>query len=419
MNNSNLQIVRQCITQIMPQIEHLPCGKILYPWLSLSYGPLYGSAIYVWDHHHAAMRFAISGKPDYLRFLIDNILTYQQDDGNTPSVLHVDRGPRFIEPPYHAQPFLFQGAFLYVRQTGDTAWGKSVFDKLTKYLDYYENNYSAAFGLKRWRVGWMGGLDNDVVTAFLPPDTIASSDINAWFYIELLAAQKLAKLLERSKEADLFARRSKKHREIVNDKLWYGKMNSYSAFSLCDGSPLFSSSFGDVPSEIGQFAFQSSSNLFPLYARMADPDSARAMIKTYVVNEKHFWSPYGIRSLSKASEYFNNAVWGNPSRFGDHRRTNESNWQGPVWIPINYFTFHALRHYGFTQEARILADRTVDVLAKCIKLKLVEPFSENFNSETGEPLYASRYASWNLLGDTLHDDLADGSWIMEPIFSET
>ncbi|MHB9071486.1 MAG: MGH1-like glycoside hydrolase domain-containing protein [Sedimentisphaerales bacterium] len=417
MNNSNLQIVRQYITQIMPQIEHPPCGNIPYPWLSVSHGLFYGSAIYVWDHHHAAMRFAISGKPDYLRFLVENLLTYQQDDGNTPSVLHVDRGPRFIDPPYHAQPFLFQSAFLYVHQTGDKAWGESVFAKLTKYLNYYDNNYSAAFGLKRWRVGWMGGLDNDVVTAFLPPDTIASSDINAWLYIEMLAAEKLAKLLERSEEADSFARRSKKHREIVNDKLWYGRMNSYSAFSLCDGSPLFSLSCEGTPKEIGQFAFQSCSNLIPLYARMADHDLAQAMIKTYVINENHFWSPYGIRSLSKASEYFNNAVWGNPSRFGDHRRMTESNWQGPVWIPINYFVFHALRHYGFMQEAGVLAGRTLAVLAKSLQIQ--KSFSENFNSETGEPLYASCYASWNLLGDTLHDDLTDGSWIMEPIFSET
>jgi glycogen debranching enzyme len=149
---------------------------------------------------------------------------------------------------------------------------------------------------------------------------------------------------------------------------------------------------------------------------MAEPEQAQAMISTYVINEQHFWSPYGIRSLSKSSEFFNNAVWGNPSRFGDHRRMNESNWQGPVWMPINYFVFHALRHYGFAQEAGELADRAVGVLAGSLRLQ--GSFSENFNSETGEPLYAKHYASWNLLGDTLHDDLASGNWIMDPVFAE-
>lgn len=415
MDHPDLQAVRQYIKQVMPRIEHPPCGKILHPWLAITCGEHYGATIYTWDHHHAALRFAIAGKPEYLRFLIDNLLSYQQQDGHTPCVLHVDQGPRFTEPPYQAQPFLFQGAFLYVHQTGDTDWGQSVFGKLTAYLNYFDRNYSAAFGLKRWRVGWMGGLDNDVVTAFLPPDTIASADVNAWLYLELLAAEKMAILLERAEEADRLARQAREHRAVVNDKLWYAKENSYSAFSLCDGAPLFRWSSGDVPNEIGRYAFQSCSNLIPLYARMADHDSARAMIRNYVVNEEHFWSPYGIRSLSKSSEYFNNAVWGNPSRFGDHRRLNESNWQGPVWVPINYFVFHALRHYGFATEATLLADRTIEVLAKSLQIR--GSFSENFHSETGDPLYASHYASWNLLADTLHDDLASGRWIMEPIFA--
>jgi putative isomerase len=416
MNDTQLHILRRQINEIMPRVERPPEGKILYPWLSITYGDYYVSSIYTWDYHHAALRFAIAGKPEYLRFLVDNLLAYQQRDGLTPGVVHVERGPRLIEPPYHAQPFLFQAAFLYVQQTGDTAWGNVVFAGLTRYLDYFDRNYTAAFGLKRWRVGWMGGLDNDVVSAFLPPDTIASGDINGWLYIELLAAAQLARRLGRPAEAAALARRAREHRDIVNSKLWYGAVNSYSAFSLCDGAPLFRFAAGDVPSEVGQFAFQSCSNLIPLYARLADPEAARAMIQAYVVNADHFWSPWGIRSLSKSSEFFNNAVWGNPSRFGDHRRLCESNWQGPVWTPINYFAFHALRHYGFAKEAEILADRAVHLLARCIDLR--EPFAENFNSETGDPLYASRYASWNLLGDTLHDDLAPGRWIMEPIFAE-
>ena len=418
MENSNQATVNQYITEIMPKIEQPPMGKILYPWLSVTYGRHYVSAIYVWDYHHAAMRFAVSGRPEYLRFLVDNYLTYQLDDGNTPSVIFVDRGPRFIEPSYHAQPFLIQAAVLYVHLTSDTSWGESVYGKLIKYLEFYDQHYTAAYGLKRWRVNWMGGLDNDVVNTFLPPDMVASADINAWFYLELLAARKLAYLLERCEDADAFSLRAQRHREIVNEKLWYDKMKTYSALNLCDGTPLFNLPFEEgasVPSEIGRFAFQTSTNLIPLYTRMADPESARAMIETYVISENHFWSPYGIRSLSKASEYYNNAVLGNPSRFSDHRRITESNWQGPVWIPMCYFTFHALRYYGFAKEAGILANNTIDVLANSLSLR--GSFAENFNAETGEPLYASCYTSWNLLGDTLHDDLESGQWLMDVIFS--
>lgn len=415
MENSNYQIVHQYITEIMPKIERPPLGKILYPWLCIACGENYSGTIWTWDMHHSAMRFAIAGKPEYLRHMVDNLLAYQLDDGHVPNVVSVDKGPRYLDLPFHAQPFLFQAAFLYVKQTGDKVWGESVFGKLTKFLDYYDKYHSAAFELKRWRTGWMGGFDNDVATAFLPPETIATSDINSWFYIDLLAAQKLSVLLERSEDADAFALRAKKQREATNNKLWYDEVKSYTAFRLCDDSPLFRLLCeGDLPSNIGQFSFQTASNLIPLYGRMAEADSAAAMIKKYVISKKHFWSNYGIRSLSRSSEYYNNAVLGNPSRFGDYRRMEESNWQGPVWVPLCYFTFQALRHYGFVKEATLLADNVIDLLANSLKVQ--GSFSENYNAETGEPLYATNIASWNLLADTMHDDLISGNWIMDAIF---
>ena len=131
--------------------------------------------------------------------------------------------------------------------------------------------------------------------------------------------------------------------------------------------------------------------------------------KNYTVathNPEHFRSPFGIRSLSKASEYYNQARWGNPSPHGDRRRLTNSNWQGPVWIPLNWFVFHALLRYAFTSEARTLADDTQKVLAGCI-----EQFGymrENFHAETGEGLYADHFASWNILADIMHDFLPGG-----------
>lgn len=417
MNNPNFSLVHDYIERIMPQIERPATGKIQFPWLSVTAGDFYASTIYTWDFHHAAMRFAIGGKPQYLRHFVDNLLAYQQPDGHTPHVVNVDRGPRFLDVPSHAQPFVLQAAFMYVNQTGDKAWGNAAFEKLTKYVDYFDKVYSTAYGLKRWRTNWLGGVDNDVVTAFVPPDSIASCDINGWLYIELLSAQKLAAKLERSKEADAFARRAQTHRQIVNEKLWHDPVKSYAAFDLAEGRPLFQYKYDPLPKGVGEFAFQSGTNLMPLYARMADADRARAMIETYVIDDKHFWSPYGIRTLSRSSEYFNNAVWGNPSRFGDYRRMCESNWQGPVWMPLNYFTFEALRHYGFNEKARELADNAVATMANSIKT--IGSFSENFHSETGQPLYAKNYASWNLLADVMHDDLEQDRWIMESIFAAT
>ncbi len=75
------------------------------------------------------------------------------------------------------------------------------------------------------------------------------------------------------------------------------------------------------------------------------------MIERYVLSADHFLSAFGIRSLSRSSEYYNNAIWGNPPRYGPHDRLTNSNWQGPVWVPLCCFVAHAPAHYGYGCEA--------------------------------------------------------------------
>jgi mannosylglycerate hydrolase MGH1-like protein len=74
----------------------------------------------------------------------------------------------------------------------------------------------------------------------------------------------------------------------------------------------------------------------------------------YVLDEREFLSPYGIRSLSKAHQDkpFIFTVNGEPHRveyvpgesdtglFGGN-----SNWRGPIWFPTNYLLIEALERY--------------------------------------------------------------------------
>ena len=129
------------------------------------------------------------------------------------------------------------------------------------------------------------------------------------------------------------------------------------------------------------------------------------MIEKYILAPEHFRSRFGIRSLSKSSEYSNNARWGNPPRFGEWNRLTNSNWQGPVWIPLNWFVMHTLLRYGYRNEAERLADDTVELVYKSIQT--LGFMRENFDSETGEGLYADNFASWNILTDKFHLYLED------------
>ena len=94
-----------------------------------------------------------------------------------------------------------------------------------------------------------------------------------------------------------------------------------------------------------------------------DRDQAAAVVERYLLNEDHFRSEFGVRTLSRSSDYYNNARRGNPPRDGNYEQLTGSNWQGPVWVLSNYQVFHALIHYGYLQEAEELADKMHEELA--------------------------------------------------------
>jgi len=405
--------VHQHIEKIMPLLEHEPSGKLPHPFITAGYGEQYGDAIYCWDNHHMSMRFALGGEPGYLKYTVDNFLEHQSADGYVPNVISRSNGPLAVAPKFHALPFLMQAALIYVTQTKDTAWGDQTFPKLENYLRYFETHLSAPYGLFRWSMPWMSGIDNDVATTFFPPDTIIPADLNGWVYLEYLSAAKLARTLGKEDQEHVYSEKAQALRKAVNDILWMDEESSYAAYNLCESRTMMHQEHA-YASDAGQYAHQSCSNLVPLYARMADPDKAQRMLTKYVLDENHFLSPHGIRSLSKSSDYYNNARLANPPRFGADFLLTCSNWQGPVWIPLCYFAFNALLHYGLRSEAEDLADRTIRTLASSLDAK--GSFAENYDAETGAPLYCDNFTSWNILADTMHGQLQTGDWIMDPVF---
>jgi len=91
-------------------------------------------------------------------------------------------------------------------------------------------------------------------------------------------------------------------------------------------------------------------------ALLAVPSQERLLrVLAYVLDENEFLSPFGVRSLSKAhekaplvvnikgEEYRVDYVPGESttSAFGGN-----SNWRGPIWLPLNYLLIEALERYN-------------------------------------------------------------------------
>jgi len=400
LNDVNFDRVHRYIKDVMDKIIRPSTSALPLPYTSITTDEsIYGKTMFCWDNHFMAIRYAYDDRPEFFKYLIDNLFFYQNKDGFVCNCINKDNGSVSLKN-FHVQPFLMQSAYYYYNATKDIEWVKSKFRKLEKYLEYYEQKMKKKSGLFAWTETYMSGIDNDISTTFFKPGTVISPDLSSRIYLEYKAASILSKSLGNDKKSREYLEKAIKLKELINSLLWNEEYQTYTAWDSISEESIFK--YRDETLNkigIGLYSFCSCSNFLPLYAGIADLKSASAMIKKYIINPNHFYSKYGIRSISKASEYYNNAVWGNAPRFGDLKNLTTSNWQGPVWILNCYFVANILINYGFISEAEDLNNRTLELLAK--SLDTIGSFTENYNAETGIPLYVEKFTSWNILADII------------------
>jgi len=170
---------------------------------------------------------------------------------------------------------------------------------------------------------------------------------------------------------------------------------------------------------------------------IVSPDRLRRILET-MLDEREFLSPYGLRALSRrhADEPFVLELGGTRSevRYEPGESTSglfggNSNWRGPVWLPVNYLVIEALRRFhsylgdDFTVacggEATTLAGAADELSRRLVSLfrrdasgrrpafgvdeRLQRDFGdqllfhEYFHGETGAGLGASHQTGWTAL----------------------
>jgi putative isomerase len=71
---------------------------------------------------------------------------------------------------------------------------------------------------------------------------------------------------------------------------------------------------------------------------------------------------------------------------------NECNWRGPTWAPTNYMIFQGLMRYGFTEEAKTLSDRLLEMAVEKNPV-----LREYYDAETGLGLGQTRFWGFTAL----------------------
>ena len=121
-----------------------------------------------------------------------------------------------------------------------------------------------------------------------------------------------------------------------------------------------------------------------MWAGIATPEQAKRMVEEHLKNQNTLGAAYGVRSLSKMEKMY-----------GLYASDNPSNWDGPIWGIANYRVFQGLLNYGFKDEAREMAEKTIRLFGRDYEKS--GTLHEYYNPDNGEPIGNKGFQSWNYL----------------------
>ena len=328
---------------------------------------------------------------DYERGCILNFLEHTDEKGMMPILIDSTSKVTFLENCKNMhKPCLAQHlAFILKETDNDTSWLKAEhIAALERFMAYYKSEFRhAETGLYRFLDDTAIGVDNDPSIFYRPFGSTASVYLNCLMYKELLAVEYIFKALGDETKAEAYRKDAEELKAIVREHLWDERNGMYYSADISlypvnpndwlhSGKPRHWSS---LIMRIDEW-----SGFLAMWAGIATPEEAERMVRENMLNERTFWSNYGVRSLSKCEKMYK--IW---------KSGNPSCWLGPSWGNANYMCWKALLDYGYTEEARELAIRTVELFGK--GLDKHGDMHEYYDPDTGEGVHNISFQRWNLL----------------------
>lgn len=404
------EICRKNIYPLMKAMNREPVGALKYPFIVPGSGP-YVNDLWDWDSwlSNVAIRQIVTDKgnkadaQEAFRFeqgCILNKLSYCGVDGyvpvviqpGTPSPADLRRMVNIYRTNMHKPCLAQQAAFIIQQNDGDARWLRDSYFMLAEFVNKYLNYHrDKSTGLLYWEDDERIGVDNDPSTFYRPHESSGSIFLNSFMYKELKAMAYISQQLGMSENATDYDNKAQRLAESINRYCWDPRDGTYysvdfnllpvekpgnSDFSLHQGAPR------DYDCLIQRFSVWSS--FLPMWAGIASPEQAKEMVERNYRNPKLFNAPAGVYTLSPMEKMYNVKASGNPS-----------SWLGPVWGCANYFVWKALLNYGYEDDARELAEKTVILFG--YDFERFGLLHEYYGPESGEPILNPGFQDWNLL----------------------
>ena len=296
------------------------------------------------------------------------------------------------------KPCLAQhAAFIIKHMNGNAEWLRDDFYTLQAFEDKYMNwHRNKPTGLLYWEDDKAIGVDNDPSTFYRPKESSGSVFLNCLMYRELLAMQYIATCLHLDGIATTYQSMAKNLCQSIRNNCRDERDGFYYSVDLNLLPVQKPDTDGLKPGDLFLHAGHPRtydcliqrlsvwSGFMALWSGVATKEQAQKMVDKQYRDTASFNCPCGIRTLSPLEKMYDLRASGNPS-----------SWTGPVWINANYLVFRGLVNYGFTDEARELAEKTIILIGR--DYERYGELHEYYLPENGEPVLNRGFQNWNLL----------------------
>lgn len=334
------------------------------------------------------------------RGCILNYLHYTGIDGFMPIVMgrnHSGKKPEDVTATNMHKPCIAQHAAFLAQQQNDVSWLREGFYPIQNFLNHYRNHRRHACGLYFWTDDNAIGVDNDPCTFGRPAKSSGSIYLNCLMVRELEAAAWIADALNLEAIGDHYRQDRDALVAAIREHCWDEWTGFYYSVDLNIGGPEhlkpwprewghgWGNHYGqpcDWPCLIQRIGVWS--GFLALWAGVATREQAERIVAEHYRNDRTFRCEAGIRTLSKLEKMFNVRASGNPS-----------SWLGPVWGVSNYLAWRGLVDYGFDDDARELADKTIRLFAR--DHERFGALHEYYLPDNSEPVLNPGFMNWNFL----------------------
>ncbi|HET9587215.1 MAG TPA: trehalase family glycosidase [Anaerolineales bacterium] len=314
--------------------------------------------VWQWDAFFHALAYRHVEKHlahDQIRIVLD----HQREDGMIPDAIHDEGAVTHIDHPIEADvtkpPLIAWASYKLYEHDGDREFLDEIYEPIVRWNNWwFDNNDVDGNGLCEYHHPYSSGLDDSPLWDEGTP--VESPDLNTYLYLQQEALTKIATVIGKEDDAKLWRERAQAMAQRLVKLAWDAESGFF--WARKNGS---------------RVNVRTPFNLFPLITGQMPPEIADRLV-AHLTDERQFWSRYPIPTVAMDDPKYDPHVM----------------WRGPTWVNVNYLLIEGLQRSGYTDLARELRRRTLDLI--CCH----DDIYEYYDPVTGEnPPKAASMFGWS------------------------